>query len=85
MENIESNLKEFIAENILFSTDGFIHGDDTSFLETGIIDSMSVMDLVLFVESTYKIPISDKEITPENFDSINNLAQFIRSKQGVSE
>ncbi|OGO11997.1 MAG: acyl carrier protein [Chloroflexi bacterium RBG_13_66_10] len=80
MGTIEEQLRTYIAENILFSDNGYPHGDDTPFLENGIVDSMSVMDLVLFAEKTYAIPIQDYEIVPANFDSISNLAGFIRSK-----
>jgi acyl carrier protein len=82
MGTIEEQLRSYIAENILFSDNGYPHRDDTPFLENGIVDSMSVMDLVLFAEKTYAIPIHDYEIVPANFDSISNLAGFIRSKMG---
>jgi acyl carrier protein len=38
------------------------------------------MDLVLFAEKTFGIPIDDHEIVPANFDSVRNLSEFIRRK-----
>jgi len=81
MDEIEGTLRRFIAEKILFSGNGYTHPDETSFLETGVVDSMSVMELVLFAEQTYGIQTSDREITPSNFDSVKSLAEFIRRKQ----
>ena len=81
MERIESSLRAYIAENILFSGDGYPYDDDVSFLDNGVVDSMSVMDLVLFSEEEFGVTIRDHEITPENFDSIQNLSNYIRTKQ----
>jgi len=53
-------------------------GDDTALFSGGLIDSLSVMDLVSFVEAKLGRPISPADITLENFDSINRIAQFAR-------
>jgi acyl carrier protein len=80
MGNIEERLRNYISETILFSDNGYPYADETPFLENGIVDSMSVMDLVLFAEKTFGIPIDDHEIVPANFDSVRNLSEFIRRK-----
>ena len=85
MTSIETVLRDFIAENILFSSDGYPYEDEVSFLDNGILDSMSVMDLVLFSENEFGVSISDSEITPENFDSIQRLSNYIRQKQTNSK
>ncbi len=81
---IEEILRQYIAENILFSTQGYPYPDDASFLENGILDSMNVMELVPFVEEKWGITIEDTELIPENFDSVSGLAGFVRSKQLLS-
>jgi acyl carrier protein len=78
---IESEIQRFIAENFLFSDGAFEYESDTSFLREGIIDSLGVMELVTFVETQYQVRVAPQEVTPENFDSVNNLARYIRSKQ----
>lgn len=80
MHKIEDALRTFIDKNILFSTDGFSYADDTSFLENGILDSTSILELIAFVEGQFNISIKDSEVIPENFDSISNLSNFIRKK-----
>ncbi|MCL4788722.1 MAG: acyl carrier protein [Verrucomicrobia bacterium] len=79
--NIESKIKEYIATNLLFSPEGFAYPDDASFLKEGIIDSIGVMELVSFVQSTFKIEVNQAEVTPDNFDSVARLAAFVRRKQ----
>jgi acyl carrier protein len=64
MEPIEQQLRSFIAREILFSGNGYPYADDDSFLESGVVDSMNVMEIVLFAERAFGIPIEDREIVP---------------------
>jgi acyl carrier protein len=82
MESIEQQIAAFIANKILFSKKGYTHSFDASFLEEGIVDSTSILELVLFTEKTYGVSVDDSEITPDNFDSVKKLADFVRSKKG---
>ena len=49
-------------------------------LKSGIIDSTGVLDLLLFVEDTFRIHVEDEDLTPENFDSIDNLTRYIEAR-----
>ena len=79
--SVEQQIKEYIAKNLLFSDGAFPYSDDASFLEERIVDSMGVMELVSFVEEQFKVKVDDLDVTPENFDSINRLAAYIRGKR----
>jgi len=81
---IKDQIKEFIARSILFSDTQFSHSDDASLLQEGIIDSVGVMELVAYVGAEFGVSISPEDVTPENFDSINKLASFIRHKTTAS-
>jgi acyl carrier protein len=83
VQNIEGIIRNHIAENILFSKN-YPYPDDASFLENGIIDSMNVMELVLFLEEKMDIEVQDHEIVPDNFDSVSCLADFARHKQSLA-
>jgi acyl carrier protein len=80
MEAIAHQLRSFIAKNILFSNEGYILPDEASFLEAGVVDSMNVMEIVMYSEEAFGINVEDNEIVPANFDSIRNLASFIQRK-----
>ena len=81
--DLKSQIKKFIAENMLFSGDGFSHADDASLLDAGIIDSIGVMELVTFVGQTFRVTVPPEDISPENFDSVQRLAEYVRRKQAV--
>lgn len=80
-----ARIRRYIAENLLFSENGFEYYDHASFLEQGILDSMGVMELVYFVEETFQVKVADDDLTPENFDSVERLADYVeRTRSSVT-
>ncbi|MFQ6101254.1 MAG: acyl carrier protein [Anaerolineae bacterium] len=78
--SIETLIRSYILENFLFTDDNGRLQNDTSFLEEGIVDSTGVLELVMFVEETFGTTVEDEEIVPENFDSVEQLARYVRLK-----
>jgi acyl carrier protein len=79
---IENQIKQFIQKNLYFAEDNSLD-DDASFLETGVVDSTGVMELVAFVQTEFGITVEPQEIVVENFDSVNKLARFVQRKRSV--
>jgi acyl carrier protein len=79
---MEEKLKTFIQNNFLLGDKNRAIKKDESFLQNGIIDSTGVLELVNFIEETYKIKVENEELVPENLDSIQNLIAYIQRKQG---
>lgn len=77
--NYLNTIKKFIIENFLFGDEKQIE-EDTSFIESGIIDSTGILELITFLEETYKITIKDEEFIPENLDSLKNITRFLERK-----
>ena len=78
---LEQQIRNFIIETFLFGESNNGLKDTESLLETGVIDSTGVLELIAFIEETYKIKVKDEELVPENLDSIANVSDFIRRKQ----
>ncbi|MBU1043488.1 MAG: acyl carrier protein [Candidatus Omnitrophica bacterium] len=78
---IKPKIKEFIINNFLMGADSANIQNDTSFLEEGVIDSTGILELVEFLQETFKIMIEDEELIPDNLDSIDKVAAFILRKQ----
>ena len=83
MNDVEDMIRKYIAENILFSGNVYPYPDNTSFLSEGIIDSMNVLELVMFVEEKFGVTVADQDIVPDNFDSVTKLANYIRRQVSV--
>ena len=78
--HIEQQLREFIAANFLYGQPAVI-GPGASLLESGIVDSTGMLEMIAFLEETYGFSIEDDELVPENLDSIENLVAFVQRKQ----
>jgi acyl carrier protein len=74
-------VRQYILENFLFSTDASLLGLDESFLERGLIDSTGMLEVILFLEERFGIKVADDEMVPENLDSVNRIAAFIERKK----
>lgn len=80
MSDISGDIKNYIAQNLLFDAEARIDGS-ASLLDTGTLDSTGVMDLVAFLETTYGIEIADEELVPENLDSVDKIVSYIDRKR----
>ncbi len=75
----EQQIRGYIVENFLLGEDdGF--ADSDSLLESGVVDSTGVLELVTFLETSFKIEVQDEDLVPENLDTICNLAGFVDRK-----
>ena len=81
MDAMRDKIRDFIVENFLFGDDQDLK-NDTSFLESGIIDSTGILELVTFLDETFNVEIADEELVPENLDSINLIVAFLTRKVG---
>lgn len=75
-------IRNFILENFMIGRPAEELGDDDSLLDKGIIDSTGVLELVNFIESNFGFSVADEELVPENLDSVNRIADYIRRKKG---
>ena len=53
--------------------------EDTPLLEQGLLDSLSLMKLVAFLERRYRLVVPEEEITPDNFTSLAAIRKLIDS------
>jgi acyl carrier protein len=77
--SVETTVRGFLAGEL--GKDVSQISDDESLLESGTIDSIGVMQLVAFLESTYGLTVDDDELTPENFDTIAAVSSFVARRQ----
>ena len=55
-------------------------GATDDLIESEILDSLGIMKLILFLENTYSVKISDDDLTLENFTSITTINSLIEKK-----
>ena len=79
MDLPENKLRQFVVDNFLFGCAVSLE-NDTSFLESGIIDSTGMLEVIMFIEQEYGISIEPHELIPENLDSISRILRFVNRK-----
>lgn len=77
--HIKPTVQQFIVDQFLFGEAEELD-DHASFIETGIVDSTGILELVSFIEETFGIVLDDGELIPENLDSLDNLSRFLSAK-----
>jgi acyl carrier protein len=77
---LKDELRQFVTDSFMYGKpyEGF--ADSDSFIERGIMDSTAVMELVAYLEKRYRIALQDKDLIPDNLDSVNGLARFVKSR-----
>jgi len=56
---------------------------DTPLLSSGAIDSLGILDLMMFLAETYGLPMDDLELTAELLETPASLADFVLSRHTV--
>jgi len=80
-EPLETEIRAFVVENFLFGQDDETLTAQSSLVESGIIDSMGVAEIVAHIESRYGVTVGDDELVPDNLDSISRIAAFVARKK----
>ncbi len=77
---ISETLRSFIIDNFLFGQANGNLADETSFLDSGIISSTGLLELISFLEQEFGFRVQDEEIVPDNLDSIGKLTAYVEGK-----
>jgi len=78
--DIISALSIFIADEILSQPERIIDEND-KLISSGLIDSLSLVDIALFVEEEFQVIIDDTELNADTFDTLTELKAIILSRQ----
>ena len=79
--NTQKKIRTFVIENLLLGEEEKDLLDGQSFLESGLIDSTGILEVIAFLEEEYEIAIEDEEMIPDNLDSIDNIVSFLQARQ----
>jgi acyl carrier protein len=81
---ITDQLKNFILERFpIARKHGFASA--TPLLDSGLLDSLGILEVVGFVEQKFGILLSDEDLVPENFQTVGHLSAFLLKKQAAKQ
>ena len=78
---IQEELIRFLDQHVGASGSGIGCSATTNLIEQGVLDSLLVTDLVLFMQTQFEIELSPRDIAPENLSSVQRMVALVRRKQ----
>ena len=78
--SVESLLVEYITREIVTSPEMLPIRRDTRLLESKILDSLSLLKLVLHIEKRFGVVVRPDELVPQNFETITAICEYLRTK-----
>ena len=79
-DEVIRQLAAYIAANILHQPKRVL-APDQALLSSGMVDSLSLVDLAAYVEDAFGVHLDDSELNKETFDSLTQLAALIDSRR----
>ena len=78
---METVINDYISRELVQDPALLPLADETPLLESGILDSLSLLRLVVFLEERFGITMGDADLLPENFASVNTICAYLRARE----
>ena len=82
---METVINDYVSRELVQDQALLPLADDTSLLETGVLDSLSLLRLVVFLEERFGITMGDADLLPDNFASVDAICAYLRSREAGKE
>ena len=84
MSEIQTTVHEFILSEFLPGEDPSELTNDTPLITGGILDSISTLKLVNFLEERFNVTIEAHEAGVDNLDSVGQIVKLIEEKKSAA-
>jgi acyl carrier protein len=78
---MESVINDYISREIVQDPAVLPLSNDTSLLRGGILDSLSLLRLVVFLQDRFQLTVDETDLLPENFDSVDAICAYLRARE----
>ncbi len=78
---METVINDYISRELVQDPALLPLANDTSLLDTGILDSLSLLRLVVFLEERFGTSMGDADLLPENFSSVDTICAYLRARE----
>lgn len=82
-DSIKHRVRTYLLDNFLMGGAAEDIQDDTSFIDSHILDSTGFIELISFLEETFGFHVEDAEMVPENLDSLRRVEAFVQGKRAA--
>ncbi len=75
-------IREFVRNRFPGIASGPVE-ECTPLLASGALDSLGILELVIFIGEKFGIEVADEDFDPTNFETIGHLVQFVERKRAA--
>lgn len=76
----KEKIRRFVLKELCLDGKRRPLSDSEPLLEKGIIDSMGILHLIAFLDEKFGILLSDEELNPKNFESLESIYALVANK-----
>ena len=80
---IQERVRRYMLEHFYVSDPAELT-DELSLIDSGIVDSTGMLEVILFLEGEFGFRVEDSETIPENLETIARIAAYVDRKQAAS-
>lgn len=81
--DIKAQVRQFVLSNFYVADPASLR-DEVSLLDSGVVDSTGVLEVISFLESTYLLKVEESEMVPDNLDSIRSISEYVQRKRAAA-
>src|SRR3954454_23883550 len=78
--DIQQMIRRFVLRELITADEAKDLKDDDSLFQNEVLDSVSILQLLAFVDAEFDVRIESEDVNPDNFDSIERLARYVKRK-----
>jgi acyl carrier protein len=82
---VETVINDYISREFVRDPALLPLANETPLLDSGILDSLSLLRVVVFLEERFGITMGDTDLLPDNFASVNAICTYIRAREPRKE
>ncbi len=79
-QDIAERVRDFIVDELGYVGARADLTKDYPLLDAQVIDSLSLFEIVAFIEASFDVQIDDEDVTAENFETLDAIERFVRSR-----
>ncbi|HNA28544.1 MAG TPA: acyl carrier protein [Thiobacillaceae bacterium] len=83
MSNTSAVVLDWVKANCLKDKPNLVLKEETSFLANNVLDSLSFLHLVTFLEQQFSIKVDEDDMSPDNFESAQSVAALVDRLRGA--
>ena len=77
MTPTETIIRDFLIQEVLYDKELRDLGAEDSLLESELLDSIAIMQIVAFCEQVFEISIPEEELQPDHFENVRAIGQLV--------